>query len=150
LKYQGYDVNDKTLYQDNENTICFLKNGKKSTGKNLRHIDIRMFFSKDRIVVAENIKVKHCHTNHMLSDFWSKPVQGALFRKYRDVLMGLKHIDTLTEEPMTTSEERVGDKISESHVDMGNKGERKTYAPEVTKEKISKQVNETKAARFIL
>jgi hypothetical protein len=43
----------------------------------------------------------------------------------------------------------VGDKISESHVDMGNERERKTYA-EVTKEKTSKQVNETKAVRFIL
>jgi hypothetical protein len=148
LKYQGYDVTDKTLYQDNESTIRFLKNGKKSAGKNSRHVDIRMFFSKDRIE-AENIKVKHCRTNHMLSDFWSKPLQGALFRKFRDVSMGLEHIDTLTEEPMTTSEERVGDKISESHVDMGNERERKTYA-EVTKEKTSKQVNETKAVRFIL
>lgn len=63
--------------------------------------------------------------------------------------MGLKHIDTLTEEPMTTSEERVGDKISESHVDMGNKGERMTYA-EAARGKTSKQVNETKAVRFIL
>ena len=45
--------------------------------------------------------------------------------------------------------ESVGDKISESHVDMGKKGEKKTYA-EVTKEKLSKQVNETKAVRFIL
>ena len=43
----------------------------------------------------------------------------------------------------------VGDKISESHVDMGNERKRKTYA-EVTKEKTSKQVNETKAVRFIL
>ena len=34
LKYQGYDVTDKTLYQDNESTIRFLKNGKKSAGKN--------------------------------------------------------------------------------------------------------------------
>ena len=49
LKYQGYDVTDKTLYQDNESTIRFLKNGKKSAGKNSRHVDIRMFFSKDRI-----------------------------------------------------------------------------------------------------
>ena len=32
----------------------------------------------------------------MLSDFLSKPLQGSLFRKFRDVLLGAAHISTLT------------------------------------------------------
>ena len=31
----------------------------------------------------------------MLADFLSKPLQGGLFRKFRDVLLGLAHLSTL-------------------------------------------------------
>jgi hypothetical protein len=31
----------------------------------------------------------------MLADFFTKPLQGSLFRKFREVIMGHKHIDTL-------------------------------------------------------
>ena len=87
LKNQGIDVNTKKLYQDNESTIRFLKNGRASAGKNSRHIDIRLFFSKDRIK-SENIDVEYCRTDRMLAEFRSKPLQGALFRRFRDEAFG--------------------------------------------------------------
>ena len=31
----------------------------------------------------------------MLADFFTKPLQGKLFHKFRDVIMGWKHINTL-------------------------------------------------------
>ena len=34
----------------------------------------------------------------MLADFFTKPLQGSLFVKLRDVIMGIKHIDTLRQE----------------------------------------------------
>ena len=40
---QGYKVKNKFLFQDNESTIKLLKNGKKSSGKQTRHIDIWYF-----------------------------------------------------------------------------------------------------------
>jgi hypothetical protein len=52
--------------------------------------------------------VKHCPTEQMLADFFTKPLQGSLFRKFRDVVMGHKHIDSLKTPMPTPSQERVG------------------------------------------
>ena len=30
-----------------------------------------------------------CPTDAMTGDFWTKPLQGALFRKFRDLVMGV-------------------------------------------------------------
>jgi len=35
-----------------------------------------------------NLKVIYCPTEEMLADFFTKPLQGALFREFRDVVMG--------------------------------------------------------------
>ena len=75
---------ENIFYQDNQSTIRFEKNGRKSCGPNLRHIDIRYFFIKDRIDL-EHIDVQHCPTEQMLADFFTKPLERSLFRKFRDV-----------------------------------------------------------------
>ena len=46
----------------------------------------------------------------MLTDFFTKSLQGALFVKFRDVLMGWKHVDTLQMGPPSTKE-RVGNVV---------------------------------------
>jgi hypothetical protein len=44
----------------------------------------------------------------MLADFFTKPLQGSLFRRLRDVVMGQKHIHSLSVAPSgTTTQERV-------------------------------------------
>ena len=43
----------------------------------------------------------------MLADFFTKALQGASFIKFREVIMGWKHIDTLQMGPPSTKE-RVG------------------------------------------
>ena len=82
------------------------QNGRKSCGQKSRHIDIRYFFTKDRIE-TDNITIQYCPTEQMLADFLTKPLQGALFLKFKRVLMGLAHVDTLSFTPSTTTEERV-------------------------------------------
>jgi hypothetical protein len=47
LAAQGYVLKENIFYQDNQSTIRFEKNGRKSCGPNSRHIDIRYFFIKD-------------------------------------------------------------------------------------------------------
>ena len=47
----------------------------------------------------------------MLADFFTKPLQGALFRKFRDVILGYNHIDSLTLAPAPAPEERVGETV---------------------------------------
>jgi hypothetical protein len=110
LGAQGYPLEENIFYQDNQSTIRFEKNGRRSSGPNSRHIDIRYFFIKDRIGL-EGIDVQHCPTEQMLADFFTKPLQGSLFRKFREVIMGHRHIDSLKEATPTPTQERVGEDI---------------------------------------
>ena len=78
-----------------------------------RHISIRYFFIKDR-TITENIKIRHCPTLEMLADFLTKPLQGALFRKFRDVILGYAHVDTLAHTPDGVTQERVEERLTDS------------------------------------
>jgi hypothetical protein len=101
-----YTLKDNVFHQDNQSTIRFKKNGRKSCGPNPRHIDIRYFFIQNRIGLA-NIDVQLCPTEQMLADFFTKPLQGNLFQKFREVILGYKHIDSLKRTMPTKSQERV-------------------------------------------
>ena len=54
-----------------------------------------------------NIDLQHCHTEEMIADFYTKPLQGTLFERMRNFIMGL-------DEP--SSEERVGENDLVTHV----------------------------------
>jgi hypothetical protein len=88
LKAQGYGVHENILYQDNQSAILLEKNGKSSSSKRTKHINIRFFFVTDRIAQKE-LSVEWCPTGAMISDFFTKPLQGALFKKFRDLIMGV-------------------------------------------------------------
>ena len=94
MSAQGYEIVDNTLYQDNQSTIPMLKNGRNSCTGNSRHIHIRYFCVKDRVDIGE-VKVEYCPTLQMVADYFTKPLQGSLFNKLRDVIMGYKSIYTL-------------------------------------------------------
>ena len=102
---QGYSPN-MVLCKDNESEIRMLLNGKASCTSNSKHVDIKYFWSTDRIRNG-SINVKHCPTDKMIADFMSKPVQGKLFNVFREVIMGWKHISVLFD-ALTPAEERVG------------------------------------------
>ena len=107
MEAQGYLIRENLLEQDNESAIKLEKNGRSSAGPKSRHVDIRYFWIKDR-VKKHSITVRHCPTLQMLADFLTKPLQGALFRKFRDVILGYKHVDSLNLAPQPEIEERVG------------------------------------------
>jgi len=88
LKAQGHEIKSNIYYQDNESAMKIEMNGRKSCGEKSRHIHIRYFFIKD-IIQMENIEIRHCKTDKMLADYFTKPLQGALFQKMRDRIMGL-------------------------------------------------------------
>jgi len=54
------------------------------------------------------MNIVYCPTEEMLADFFTKPLQGALFRKFRDVVMGKEHVSTLKRTVLDPSQERVG------------------------------------------
>jgi len=85
LKGQGYNVS-ATLYQDNTSTICLAKNGRSNSDRT-KHIGIRYYFVKQYLEDG-TMKVEHCPTLEMVADILTKPLQGELFRKLRDLLLG--------------------------------------------------------------
>ena len=95
MKAQGCIVEDVYVYQDNQSTILLENNGMKSVGKGSRHIRIKYFFATDKIKDKE-IKVIYCPTEKMLEDFYTKPLQGALFLKHRNKIMGVEPDDFST------------------------------------------------------
>ena len=78
---QGYDVSQNIIYQDNKSVTLLEKNGKASSSKRTNHINIQYFFVKDRIDKNE-VQAKWCPMKIMVADFMSKPLQGALFKKF--------------------------------------------------------------------
>ena len=98
---QGYDINEKLLFQDNQSAIKTNQNGKKLCTGNPRHIDTSYFFYKDR-VESNKISIKYCSTEHMPAYCFMKYIQGALFTKFCDVIMGRKHVNNLQMGPPST------------------------------------------------
>jgi hypothetical protein len=62
------------------------KNGKASSTKCTKHINIRYFFITDRFN-KEIVSVVWCPTGEMIGDYATKPLQGALFQRFRDQIM---------------------------------------------------------------
>ena len=87
LKAQGYPLKKKVLYQDNQSAIKMEQNGRNSCTGNSRHINVRYFFIHDR-VKSGNLKVVYCPANLMLADFFTKPLQGSIFKTFRNAIMG--------------------------------------------------------------
>ena len=87
LLSQGYGIVENLLLQDNRSSILMERNGRASSSKRTRHINIRYFFVCDRVNMKE-ISLHWCPTKEMIADFWTKPLQGSHFRKLRDYIMG--------------------------------------------------------------
>jgi Reverse transcriptase (RNA-dependent DNA polymerase) len=87
LQAQGCKMKPTILYQDNKSAILLEKNGKKSSSKRTRALNIRYFFITDQIEKG-NLTVEYCPTGDMIADFMTKPLQGHLFEKFRALIMG--------------------------------------------------------------
>ena len=79
-------MKDNILYQDNRSAMLLAKNGRASSGKKTRHINVRYYFVKDSIASGE-VSVEHCPTLSMLGDCFTKPLQGILFKRMRQWVM---------------------------------------------------------------
>ena len=88
LQHQGYKF-DITLFQDNKSTKLLLEYRKVSLIKRTGHIDIRYYFLLDRIKKRE-ISVKHCLTEEMIADYFTKPLQGQKFKKFRKMILNIE------------------------------------------------------------
>jgi hypothetical protein len=87
LQAQGIKVKPVILKQDNKSTICMVEKGK-STSPRTRHVAIRYFFVKDRMEKGE-VEIAYLPTELMVADFFTKPLQGELFRRLRAEVLNL-------------------------------------------------------------
>ena len=92
MENQGYPVEDVLVHQDNESAMLLETNGMRSVGKGSRHVKIKYFLIADNIK-AKDMKVLHCPTGEMTADFYTKPLQGALFLKHRNSVLGLNPVN---------------------------------------------------------
>jgi hypothetical protein len=88
MEEQGLKIEESTLNQDNLSAMILEKNGKESSSIRTTHIRVRYFFIKDRITSGD-ITLKHCPATEVLSDHFTKPLQGGMFRKFRAEIQGI-------------------------------------------------------------
>eukprot|EP00957_Ditylum_brightwellii_P010563 800038-Ditylum_brightwellii.AAC.1 len=89
LECQGYNIGKAQIFQDNRSDMLLEKNGKWSSGKKTKHINVRYFFIKDQIDRGK-VEVKHCGAENMITTFFTKPLQGHLFKKFRKAILNLE------------------------------------------------------------
>jgi hypothetical protein len=86
LRHQGYNEKNAVLNQENMAAMQMETHGVLSRGKKSRHVDVRLFFIKDRVDKGE-VNVGFCGIDGMVADYLTKPLQGII--RFRDAIMGL-------------------------------------------------------------
>ena len=89
LECLGYNINSTIMYQDNQSAILLENNGKSSSYKRTKHMNIRYFFITDRIKKGD-LHIEYYPTDNMVADFFTKPLQGKKFLQFRKVIMNLQ------------------------------------------------------------
>ena len=89
LQDQGYGRTETVVNQDNQSAILSENHGKFSSTKRTKHIDIRYFYITDKVKKGE-AKIVYCPTNEMIADYFTKPLQGSIFVKFREAILNLK------------------------------------------------------------
>ena len=82
LSAQGVHVPSTTIYQDNKSTVLLTENGRLTSSKHTRQLNVRYFFVTDKIK-KRKVKVAYCPNENMLPNFFMKPLQSAAFQKMR-------------------------------------------------------------------
>ena len=88
LEAQDYGVKENIVFQDNETSMLLEKNGKASSGKRTKQINMRYFFINDQMSKGQ-VKVVWCPTGDMTADFYTKPLQVAMFCNFQDKIVGV-------------------------------------------------------------
>ena len=85
-----------TLYQDNMSAMLLEKNGRVSSLSRTKHTEIRYLFIQDRLEKVD-IGLEHSHTDKMVADFMTKPLQGKKFSGFRDRIKGMPNGENIAE-----------------------------------------------------
>ena len=89
LKEQGFGMGATTLFQDNRSAILLETKGKASLSKRTRHINVRYFHVLD-LVERNRLNIEYASTHDMVADFFTKPLQGTAFSRFKSLILGQK------------------------------------------------------------
>jgi hypothetical protein len=90
---QGYNL-ETEIREDNRSTMLLMKNGRLSSGKRTKHLDIRYFFVKD-LLDRGVISLSHCLSDNMIADFFTKPIQGQRFQLLWNMILNINNDHTI-------------------------------------------------------
>ena len=85
LEAQGYQVMENIVYQENKSSILLENNGKSSSIKRTKHINIRRISKKE-------LNVEWFPTNEIIGYFLTKPTRGIIFKQFRYLIIGVTPI----------------------------------------------------------
>jgi hypothetical protein len=94
LDEQGYRISRNVVHQDNKSAILLETNGRRSSSKRTRAINIRYFFIADQVEKG-HFEIRYCPTNMMIGDFFTKPLQGKKFEFFRDLILGKTSVSSI-------------------------------------------------------
>ena len=82
------------LQQDNTSSICLEANGKQSSTKRTRHLNIRYFYVTDK-VRSGNVVIVYQPTQKLVGDYLTKLLNGTPFKNHRNIIMGINDGDII-------------------------------------------------------
>ena len=89
LKDQGYGNTDTVIYQDKNSPILYENNGKFSSMKMIKHMNIRYLYANN-MACKKEIRAEHFPKQYMIADFFTKPLNGAIFKRFRDLFLNVR------------------------------------------------------------
>jgi hypothetical protein len=86
MEAQGWKINQNVVLRDNVSSMKLEENGKSSSGKRTRHFDIKYFYISD-LIERREVSIEYCPTEEMVADYMTKPLTGAKFYKFKQLIM---------------------------------------------------------------
>ena len=86
-------IHNNVIYQDNQSDIKPEKNGRRSSSKRTRRINIRYYFITYRIMKKE-ASVEFCPILDIIGDYFTKALHGYQFRQSCNIILGI-HEDNI-------------------------------------------------------
>ena len=67
--------------------------GKRSSTKRTRHLWIRYYYITGLLREGFIMAITYLPTENMVSDYLTKPLQGSIFRKHRNCILGITELE---------------------------------------------------------
>jgi len=114
---QGYEL-ETEIREDNRSTMLLMRNGRLSSGKRTKHLDVRYFYLKD-LIDRGMIKLSHCVSDNMIADYFTKPTQGKRFLALRNLILNLNIDHPIVHRSVLGNRNTMNAQLNESTVSVG-------------------------------